>query len=382
MKIVILTLPFHINYGGVLQAYALQKVLKDMGHDVYIADLPISKEPYKKLRRFVGRIVRKYLFRKKNITRIYIDLTERQKEIVHKNFLQFINRNLKLTEKVTQQTIFKSLSKQQYDAYIVGSDQVWRPKYTSNISLFFLDFLVNTSNIKKIAYAASFGTDEWEYTVKETTIVSELAHKFNTISVREKSGIQLCKDKLGVDAEQMPDPTLLLTKEDYIELCNFEHSHQVNNRQITVVLLDHSIEKKKLIDKIEHKLQIPVVYTLPESKFAENKLNTLEELTFPSVGQWIKGFLDAEFVITDSFHGTVFAILFNKPFITFGNASRGMARFNSLLSLFELQDRLLLSTEEFDFERLTQPLNHAQIEAALTNERKKARSFLMNALQT
>ena len=98
-----------------------------------------------------------------------------------------------------------------FDAFVVGSDQVWRPRYNAYIPNLFLDFTEGMS-VKRIAYAASFGTDQWEFSAEQTTISSFLAKKFDIVSVREASGIQLCKQNLGVDAIQVLDPSLLLRR--------------------------------------------------------------------------------------------------------------------------------------------------------------------------
>lgn len=112
----------------------------------------------------------------------------------------------------------KYFKKNRYDAVIVGSDQTWRPKYSPNIYDFYLDFISKDKRIKRIAYASSFGVDDWEYSAEETKKCAKLSKLFDGISVREQSGIDLCKDHLGVDSELALDPTLLLNKDDYVTL--------------------------------------------------------------------------------------------------------------------------------------------------------------------
>src|SRR5690606_30541311 len=108
-----------------------------------------------------------------------------------------------------------------FSAVVVGSDQVWRPRYSPNIYNFFLDFLKNNSTIKKVAYAASFGTEDWEYTEEQTREARELIKHFNAVSVRESSGVLLCDKYLNrKDAVHVLDPTLLLKAEDYNQLIN------------------------------------------------------------------------------------------------------------------------------------------------------------------
>src|SRR5690606_22144408 len=209
-----------------------------------------------------------------------------------------------------------------FNAVIVGSDQTWRPKYSPDIYNFYLDFLENNNEIKKLAYASSFGTAAWEYTEEQTQRVSELAKQFHAISVSEAGGVDLCREKLGIEAVHLLDPTLLLTAEDYSELIN----QPKTNKELFTYVLDESKEKQDFIQFIGKELKLKQ-HTNQAQKFDAKVKRPLEELIMPPLEGWLQGFRDAEFVITDSFHGTVFSIINKKPFITLVNVKRGASRF-------------------------------------------------------
>jgi hypothetical protein len=379
MKIGILTQPLENNYGGLLQAYALQKILKDLGHEVWTVDLPFRKTLYLDSRALMGRIVRKYLLRNKDIEIILHEPNKKEKEIIQQHTRKFIEENIVLTDRIVLVEKIDRLKKYQFDAFVVGSDQVWRPMYSPGIPTFFLDFVQNDRNIKRIAYAASFGTDEWEITPKLTEKCAKLAREFDSISVREDSGVMLCKDYLGVTAQHLVDPTLLIKKEDYIRLIENENV-PIKEKTIMVYVLDQTNEKKSIIDKVKQYFNLEINSVMPASVFSKESRKKIEQCIYPPVTHWLRGFLDADFVVTDSFHGTVFSIIFEKPFITVVNESRGIARFKSLLKMFDLEHRLISNYEEINSQLLKEKIDYSKINAILKEEQRKSLNFLTKNL--
>ena len=373
MKIGILTLPLRTNYGGILQAYALQMSLRDMGHEVYIIEkkrkplyLPIWKAPAVYGKRLI-----------KNVLGTPVPIFYEQKKNRENNIgLPIIRQNTdKFIEKYINRYIvddFSAIREKDFDSIIVGSDQIWRPKYFPEIQHAFLDFTGNWG-IKRIAYAASFGTDEWEYSLKQTKSCSNLLKKFDAVSVREDSGVTLCSEHLGVEARHLLDPTMLLDTADYMDLCSAAGvAHSPGT--LLCYILDESPEKMALIEKMA--VEKGLVPFRVNSK-VENRQAPLEERIQPPVEQWLRGFYDAEFVITDSFHACVFSILFNKPFIAIGNKDRGMSRFTSLLKMFDLQDRLI----SLDMKNnIKDNIDWVQVNSILTSKRLLSRQFLENSL--
>lgn len=339
MRIGILTLPLANNYGGILQAYALQTVLQNQGHTVVILKRENDyKCPslYRKIRTCIVSFVKIILCKQQAKPILSI---ENQAKV--NNYTQyFINHYLNMTQPLySTNSIKKESLKLGIEAFVVGSDQVWRPEYSPLISNFYLDF--DKHGCVKIAYAASFGVDNWEYSNEQTLICSKCAQKFRAISVREKTGIDLCKSNLHVDAKLVLDPTLLLDKEDYIKLVKNEKD-ECSKGDFFCYILDNNYKKSQIEKVISQRLGLKPFHTMPSLKATDfNCEENLEACTYPPVTAWLRSFMDAKLVLTDSFHGCVFSIIFNKNFWIIGNKNRGLARFHSLLELFGLEDRLV-----------------------------------------
>lgn len=371
MKIGILTLPLHTNYGGILQAYALQTVSERMGHQVCLIEkrvkpyrLPLWKMPYSYGKRIL-----------KNLTGhpypiFYEQRKNRETRLIRQNTDKFIARYIK--RRMVNE--FSDIHKEDYDAIVVGSDQIWRPKYFPNIETAYLNFTEGW-NTRRIAYAASYGTDEWEYTPEQTMECGRLLQGFDAVSVREKSGVDLCRDHFNVQATQVLDPTMLLGLGDYIRL--FEAA-SVPKSPGTLLnyILDETAEKTALIERVAGEKGL---VSFRVGSKVENKNAPLNERIQPPLENWLRGFYDADFVITDSFHACVFSILFHKPFLVVGNRERGMSRFKSLLGMFGLEDRLVDVNSPID---LHTNIDWDAVDAVLEKERNEARRFLRNNLMS
>lgn len=377
MKIAILTQPLHTNYGGILQAYALQTFLQNQGHEVVVVNREYDFRLSPKLILLrIGSVL-------KTCLRLFV-LRDREYYIMNPfspfyrtkwsgyYILPFVKQYINHSAEIrSSKSLRKYFKKNKFDCYIVGSDQVWRPSYSPCIADFFLkEIPINEASIK-VAYAASFGTDKWEFTEDETKECSLLALRFDAVSVREKSGIKLCKEYLGVESSHLLDPTMLLDIDVYQRL--FENAKVSKS---TGDLLCYVLDKNDGIGSI--------VQSLVNDGYIPNYLSLSVELTDnntrpyqKSVEEWLRGFYDAELVITDSFHACVFAIIFNKPFIAWNNVSRGNARFDSLLSQFDLQDRLIDSYSDFEARKreLLSPLDKEKITTILEFYRDKSYNF-------
>lgn len=356
MKIGILTQPLHANYGGVLQNYALQTVLKHMGHEVWT----IHYNKYTWFNWFDNAwriLVHKVLGHKVKFSR-----TPKGRNAIERPLRQFILKNISLTVPRTRYVEYQIVKKYAFDAIVVGSDQVWRPRYNSHIDRMFLSFC-DDMQIKRIAYAASFGTDEWEFTAEQTNVCKSLAQQFDSISVREASGVLLCREHLNVDATHVLDPTLLLSVEDYTKLCS-----DIPRREpfVFAYTLDQSEEKVNEIKSFAKRKGLPFLIQSAGPNIMKND----------SIELWLSHFRDAAYVITDSFHGTVFSILFGKEFFVFGNKGRGNSRFDSLLGMFGVQNRVIEGTIPCDTD-----ICWEIIQKKLAEEYKKSIFWLQEALK-
>ncbi len=373
MRIGILTLPLHTNYGGILQAYALQTVLERMGHEVVVFDTP-NKATYPPLWKlplsFGKRTLLKCMGRG---NRIFSEWHYNHKEmLVIRQYIQpFVDQKI-------HRKVYKSLSSlnaNDYDAIVVGSDQVWRAiyfpvmKYTQPMENAFLAFTKGW-NIKRISYAASFGTEDWEYTEEETRNCKEAIKHFDAVSVREASGVRLCKQYFDVDALHVLDPTMLLSAEDYIRLFQQKQTPKSPGTLLNYVL-DETDELNHLIQKIaKEKTLTPFAVNNP---YEYDTTKPLPQRVKPSIETWLRGFHDASYVITDSFHACVFSIIFKKQFVVVGNKTRGMARFESLLKMFGLEDRLV--DENTDIAALP-PIDYDKVYTLYDNWKAKSFQFL------
>ncbi|HDG7825910.1 polysaccharide pyruvyl transferase family protein [Klebsiella sp. RHBSTW-00484] len=375
MKIAILTLPLHVNYGGNIQNYSLQRALKNLGHEPVTINCKIrSISP---VRKFLSAI-KKTLTQSKD-KRNYL-LTKNEFNSIACNHRNFINQYISITQPVEYSSLSALFDAEHFDAILVGSDQVWRPKYTENIEHYFLDFLEKNKEIKKISYAASFGSELWEYSHEQQRRCQELLRHFNAVSVRESLAVNMCRDNFGISASHVLDPTMLLTKEDYLFLIK-DSPLDYNNGKIFNYTLDTSEDKRDFVISISEKLQRDVFFTYPiKTKKQSVFISDIDNYKYPSIESWLNSFHNADFVVTDSFHGTVFSIIFNKPFIALANQARGTARFLSLLELFDLKERLVTDIHGFDDNILYNHIDYNKVNQKLDLLRSDSLRFLIDSL--
>lgn len=365
MRIAILTIPLNANYGGILQAYALQTTLENLGgHDVVVLDNPyLLKMPPKFLRplvyamRLVGRKLGMY---HGNIKK------EVAKNTYCANTYHFVNTN------IHEYYIngLKDIPKDRFDAIVVGSDQIWRSYffhlYFGEMPNAFLRF-TDGWNIKRIAYAPSFGVETWEYSDEETAECKKYIQKMDAVSCREAEGVEMCIKYLDYDkVKHVLDPTMLLTKADYRKFVKVNYG---KTGKMLVYVMDPNDDKQKLIDSVASEKSL-----IPSSIYQPGAV------TPPSVEYWLQQFEDAELVVTDSFHACVFSIIFGKEFLVYGNVNRGLSRFTSLLQMFGLEDRMILSLDDYKSVKITSSIAEAQ--KKLEKLRGESVEWLRKALET
>lgn len=380
MKIGILTQPLHDNYGGLFQAYALKEVLQEMGHEVIIINR--EKKPLFPWRKYAS-IAKSILIGRRVHPNLFIKSTYREE--LSRETRKFRDTYIpNLSHLITDNEGMHELNNMGFDAYIVGSDQCWRPRYSPGIRNYFLDFAVNDNHVKRLAYAASFGVSHWEFTDEDTIACKQLLQKFDAISVREDSAIDLIKSHLGrTDAQHVLDPTMLLSPHQYKKIVDKEKIAP-SPGNLKVYVLDKTPEKDNLVKLLESKLQLNAFEVLPTKRLNEEKVTSsnINDFVFPNPAAWLRGFQDAKFVVTDSFHGTAFSILYNIPFIAIGNVARGLSRFQSLLKMFGLEDRLITDINSVNIDNLAEKeIDWVRVNEVLEKEREKARDFLNKNLK-
>ena len=386
MKIGIVTLPLHINFGGFLQNYALQQVLKSLGHE----PITLNQRPRKKS---IGELYSGVM--KPNIKTFALSILGRNGErkyehfqrkelrpILWENSIKFYDRYIIHTPPLNPQKDFKNVCNDySLNAVIAGSDQVWRPRYVENLWVNYLGFV--PSGVKKLSYAASFGTDAWEYDEKKTKYCKHLIRNYSVVTVREETAILLCREYFDIDAFQTLDPTLLLEKVDYEELYTLEKEPKSAGNLFCYVL-DDSPKKKALISKVAKETELtPFQVNIGERTNHYSKkyiLSHIEQFKNPPVTKWLRGFGDAEMVIADSFHAVAFSIIFNKPFWVIGNKDRGLARFTSILRMFHLENRLLDEDAQLETHDWKEPIDWDKVNSIRNLWKTKSISLLENSL--
>lgn len=331
MKIALLNLPFDNNYGGNLQRYALMTVLQRMGHDVTHIFLRVhySLPWHKAITELPLRMIKKYILGQT------LDIFWEKKYNIIENTLAdtvfpFYEKYIKHTSPVIDIQGLKVVTAEDYDVYMVGSDQVWREDMTRQIGIenYFFDFIDGTKDVKKIAYAVSLGSDNNLFPRKIIPKLTYLYNQFEAVSYRELSAKSIFSENEWIQPcpQLVLDPTMLLNAEDYEKVIIDNDTHSLTHGRIYCYVLDQNDTVLNSIHNIAAKTTKEVII---------DGINNIKTPT--SIPQWLKNIHDAEYVITDSYHGTVFSILFNKPFIFLGNERRGNTRIESLFTLLDIE---------------------------------------------
>jgi hypothetical protein len=350
-KIGILTIPFSANYGNALQQFALLTYLKQLGYDAYsiYRKWDISK------RRSVSYYIKRW---------VYYSILCRKP---HRFICKYITPK---TELINSQRSMKKVLDYQFDAIIVGSDQVWRIENTKGAgNNYFLDFISSNDTIK-ISYAASFGADSWSGSIEKTAEIKKLLEDFSLVSVREEGGTAICSKYFGISAECVLDPTLLLDVEVYKKIIG-KNTIKFRKQTLVTYILDHSDEKQKIINQIADNKHYSIYSLYKNSKYQ----------IYRSVQDFLAGLYNASFIVTDSYHGMIFSIIFNKPFLVIGNAKRGLARFQSLLNILGLQKRMILDYDYHGVEQIiSADIDYSAVSILLKQEVIRSTKFLRKGL--
>lgn len=355
MRTGILTLPLHCNYGGILQAYALQEFLRKEGHEVIVLERQRNRTD-------------------ENLgSRLYQCLC---KQVMHRNMQRYIHNHLHCTPPLrSEKELIQTASS--LETVIVGSDQVWRPDMIKGVETnYFLDF--TPPACRKIAYAASFGLETWKASLTLTSRIRELLSQFQSISVREQEGVCLCKEIFGQEAIQVSDPTLLFDRSFYEQLLPATQSS--SDDTLFYYLLGNKKAHQALVRSLSEKLG-KRAYTVNAER--EIHLGKFTFARFPTPDKWLEGFSRAGFVVTDSFHGIIFSLLFNKPFVALKNLSGGLSRITSLLERYGLRSRLMEREELLSASPdALLSLPYDMVNLCIAEDRKFSSEFLRHALST
>lgn len=341
---------YGLNYGSALTNYALHETLTEMGKTVLMLEWPTWEKatwpiPDSHTRRFARR---------------HYDISMRQTydNLDHFNY--------------------------HCESFILGSDQLWNYySVKENGNYFFLDFV--HPGKRKIAYATSFGHSTSFFPKERQLEISEYLQQFTAISVREKDGVDICRDTFGVHAVQTLDPVFICDISAYEKAIN---DAEVSEKEPYVLgyILNPTEEKRNALLKASQKLQLPLKVILDgQENYDKNyKAMNLDDAVLGTVGveDWLYYFKNAQFILTDSYHGLCFSLIFHKNFICFGNRLRGMSRFNTLIEITKLDDHMLLNPQDGSLDDLLyRVIDYNAVEQRLDIERRRSREWLKNALE-
>ncbi len=373
------------NYGQVLQAYALQKHLKGQGHDV-------RHIVYKQGRGGVKEQIQMLFAHPiKRVCELLNKLcpdrnSEKIKEFAEKNprhFAEFKEDHISIYEDAYVGAKAIKANPPIADVYITGSDQVWGGEdLWENLEPYYLSFA--DKNTVKIAYAASFGSSS--LSKKKERKLKELLKDFAGISVREQSGVDLCKAIGFPNTIKLIDPTMLLSKEQYMKLLEGQHLDTWDSqRKVLCYFLNFQTGEEIYWNKIKELCEngdTSVRFVLSSGIIKAYDRLGYDNYYSPDIYNWISSMQMADYVITNSFHGLVFCILFHKRFAAVmlrGKTSKMNTRVYSLLEDFGLKARVL--TDNNFQQIMSEDIDWNAVDEKLKNSREEASSFLSRLIE-
>lgn len=392
MKIGIITLwESSDNYGQQLQCWALQEVLRELGQDPFLIRYNTALKPSlsnrikSKLNSIIKiisiyQLIRKIYERKKNKNKLRWQ-SEYKKKNNYRDFAGFKKQYLTISPEIYEDVEALRSNPPQAEIYIAGSDQIWSyPLSYEESKAYFLDF--GSENIKRIAYAASFSLTEYPENLKP--VLRHLLKRFDAVSVREDTGVSIC-ESVGIKAELVVDPTMLLGINDYKILIQQNQLKEDDSNYIYVYHLNiedkeeiHWEEVKKLA--LNNTLSLRV--TTSSGQLIGRELLDGVDYEYSTIPQWLSNISNAKFVVTTSFHGVVFCLIFHINFIWFplmGKRSNGNCRVIDLLKSINLSNHIFSEINTLE-KVYTLPIDWDVVDIKLNSLRGLSLSFLQKAL--
>lgn len=388
MKIGIITFwQSNDNYGQVLQCLALQQYLINLGHKPFLIKYaPTGNSPVKKgsiIKRFLKvllvfpaiRTYKKYKEKKENLRLAEIIEVKNKK----REFDKFRSEHIAATDKVYHSIEELRACPPEADCYITGSDQVWIMTLANEHNKgYFLDF--GPKNVKRVSYAASFS--RYDYPKELLPVLKEMLSHFDAISVREESGVEICK-AIGIEAKHVVDPTLLMNMDFYKHIAS---SARIQDSKFAYLYLINIKNKDEIywakLSKYIAKKGIKPIVTTSSGHFPGRELITDVEYVYATIPEWLSYIDKSEFVATTSFHGLVLSLIHNKNFVYFplkGHNSQGNTRITSLLSDLDLENKICRSANDV-VKCIDSKVDWEKVNARLENLIENSRDFIDNAL--
>lgn len=375
MKVALVIFRLGPSHGSILQSYALYRCLRQLGHEVTVVDAQWPLPLKRRLRPTASRLVKRLL----GLYHGPVFYQGDYPPVMMSRLNGFIQRSFGpdlLT--VHNERELAAAGRLDVDAYVVGSDQTWRPRYVYDVRHYYLSFVPANRPVLRIAYAPSFGTARWEYPPALEAMCRPLAQRFDAVSVREAEGVGLCREHFGVEACHVLDPSMLLTADDYLALVEAAPQDAAAPAPyVGYSLIDFSPKNLDMVHQIATALHLPPRRL--NAKIDDYRAPMAERIP-PAIEDWLAGIHRSRLLVADSFHATVFAILLNRPFVVLANQERGLSRLQSLLSMAGLENRLVHDPGQITSALLDQPVDWEAVNARLAPRRQASIEFLVNAL--
>ena len=385
-RIGIVTCYFKNNYGSMLQAYATKKILDNNDIPNETINIDYNQDFKKGKRKYYFTQITNFKFIKNKLGMIKLKFDKKiNKELgkniatrnkAYKKFRQEINlsRTNKNYTELTEQ------AKELYSDVIVGSDQLWLPV---NVVSDYYTLNWVPDDVNKISYSTSFGFSS--IPKKYNVLYKKFLSRLNFVSTREESGVKIIKDVADIDAKLVCDPTILLTKEEWLNETSTKRIYE--DKYILCYFLGNNIEHRKFAERLREKTGYKIVSLNHADEYVKYSDKFCDYAPF-DVGprEWINLVANAEYVLTDSFHGTVFSILFNKMFFDFrrhNNKSKVStnSRIDSLLDVAGIsKERILNGTENID-DVLNYKIEYDSVNENINKFREESKEWLLNSIK-
>jgi polysaccharide pyruvyl transferase WcaK-like protein len=354
MKVGILTFHHTTNYGATLQAYALWTTIKRYGHDVEIIDY----RPYVGVKFYIEKI----LYRDDSVNPYWIP------ELVKAfKMRRFLLSKMDLSKRKAYRRAGLKNFDGQYDVVICGSDQVWCfNSFRGFNPSFFLDFVGRETKCLKISYAPSFNTID--SLGKYRDLISKLLSDFDAISVRDSHSLQVLRQECNIEAARVLDPTFL------IEYTGILSVPKLKDEYLLVYVEPLNLEQEEIVKSIAERQNLVIISVGNYIQVADKNLIGI------SPEEWLGYFSRASYIVTNTYHGTIFSIIFRKMFTVFAKEGKGN-KTNDLLRLLGLETRLLSEGELGSWQEHFAPIDYKAVCNKLEKEISRSKTYLSEALE-
>lgn len=339
---------FASNYGSALTYYVLARSIEGMGKSVIFIPIP--------------------------------QLNNHNWDIDTQIVEKFMAKHFRVAKKRKYENL-KEVN-QFCDSFLLGSDQMWTESTTKLVGYsFFLDFVEKEK--KKIACATSFGASKFNSDLKMRYTARDYLKQFDAISVRENSGVEICRDKFGINAEQIIDPIFWEGEKVFDEIIIKNDCNDLPERYLLCYMLDPDCEKRDLVQYVAKKNQLKIltVFGLKEYEGAKNNWNIGAIVEKPTIEEFLLLIKNCEFLLTDSHHGTCLGIIFHKNYFAIGNEKRGIDRFTTVAKKLGTTDRILSLPTNYDVIDQISEIDYKEVDARLNQEVMRAKEWLINAFE-